>query len=794
LRSLYYEWTKIASALQVIDMYTLDPSRLNTGGIIFTRGMLRRPWALFLVCAVRLFSATAPISIPLPANSIANAVRLDASGNLYLAGFYFANPLAANSPAHAFVAKLSPDASQILWWTPLAGSKDDRAQALVLGPGNSVYVTGITQSADFPATPGAFDPADATAGNTFSAKLDANGAVVYATYIPASSGQSIAVDGAGDAFITGRLSSGDALKATPDSVAGAPNGSGFTSQSAFIIELDPAGSRAMLAIIGFGGTQIALDGSGNIYAAGYFLGPVAPTTPGAFQAAVTARTCGSSQISVETCAYQHIAKIDSTGTRLIYATYLSGTLGAIPTGLAVDNAGNAIIAGTTSSPDYPTTPGAYQPEYFGNPSSQLQLFTLSPPASAGYVTKLNATGTGLLWSTLFGGSGGQIPNSLIVGDSIAGMAIDASGNILVAGFANSPDLPGLWNTQVASRPVAANESNGSGFVARLSADGGRLSPVQLLNGLQRDLPEPTGGAIAVRADGSAIVAGEQVFTVSISSLGRVAAICDAADDAKIVRVAPGQLMTLYGMNLAPLGVVPASPVFPTSFNGVAVTFNGTAAPLFYTSSTQINLQVPYEIASQGQVIMQVSSQSVSPAISESYILAVAAREPGVFIGSADFSAPLADAATCNGQIFAGLQPLAVNADGSINSCSNPAAPGSTVTVFLNGLGGTTPAQVTGAIELSTVAVSPTALLVPGTGPAGVLPTFTLAGAISSVAQVQVQAGATSAVINLDVGASANAAYSVRGPGIVIWAGQPSLPVHAQLNIGSQPDSLFRRKN
>lgn len=753
--------------------------------------MLRRPSALFLVCAARLFSASTPTSTPLPANSIANAVRLDASGNLYLAGFYFANPSDANAPAHAFVAKLSPDASQILWWTPLAGSKDDRAQALVLGSGNSVYVTGITQSADFPATPGAFDPAGATAGNTFAAKLDADGVVVYTTYIPASSGQSIAVDGTGDAFITGRLSSGDALKATPGAVAGAPNGPGLASQSAFIVELDPAGSKAVLAIIGFGGTQIALDASGNIYAAGYFLGPFAPTTPGAFQAAVTARTCGSSQISVEPCAYQHIAKIDPTGARLIYATYLSGTWGAIPTGLAVDSAGNAIVAGTTNSPDYPTTPRAYQPEYFGNLSPQLLVFTLSPPASVGFVTKLNATGTGLLWSTLFGGSGGQIPNSFIVGDSIAGMAIDASGDILVAGFANSPDLPGLWTTPVASRPVAANESNGSGFVARLSADGGTLSPVQLLNGLQRDQPEPTGGAIAVRADGGAIVAGEQVFMVSLSSLGRVAAICDAADDAKIVKVAPGQLMTLYGTNLAPTGSAPTSAVFPTSFNGVAVTFNGTAAPLFYTSGNQINLQVPYEIAGQGQVTMQVSSQSVSPAISESYILAVAAREPGVFIGSADFSAPLADAATCNGQIFAGLQPLAVNADGTINSCLNPAAPGSTVTVFLNGMGVTTPAQVTGAIASSTVAVSPTALLVPGNGPAGVLPTFTLAGAISSVAQVQVQAGATSSVVNLDVGAPASAAYSVRGPGIVIWAGQASLRVQDRLKIGPQPDILFR---
>jgi hypothetical protein len=160
------------------------------------------------------------------------------------------------------------------------------------------------------------------------------------------------------------------------------------------------------------------------------------------------------------------------------------------------------------------------------------------------VTKLNTDGTGLLWSTLFGGSGGQILNSFVVGESIAGMTVDTTGNILIAGFANSGDLPGLWTTPVASRPVAANGSSGPGFVARFTADGGTLSPVQLLNGLQRDLAEPTGGAIAVRADGSAVVVGEQVFRVGLPSLGRVVAICDAADDAKIVEVAPGQLMTL----------------------------------------------------------------------------------------------------------------------------------------------------------------------------------------------------------------------------------------------------------
>ena len=737
-------------------------------------GMLRIWLVLVWICAARLNSATTPSVTPLPANSIANAVQLDAAGNLYLAGFYFANSTDPSAPAHAFAAKLSPNGSQTIWWTQLAGSKDDRAMALALGPGNSVYVTGKTSSADFPTTPGAFDPAGTAAGHTFVAKLDASGVVVYATCIPATSGQAIAVDSAGDAFLTGPITTGDTLKATPGAVAGAPLGEGPTSPSAFVVGLDPAGSKLLMAIIGFGGTQIAVDGSGNIYALGFFVGATAPTTPGAFQSAPTPRLCGSSQITFEPCGFQHIAKIDRTGTRLLYATYLSGSWGALPTGLVVDGAGNAILAGTTNSPDYPTTPRAYQPEYSGTPSPSQLLFIFSPPVSVGYVTKLNATGTGLVWSTLFGGSGGQIPYSLLVGDSIVGMTTDASGNILIAGFANSTDLPGLWTTPVAARPVASNYSSGTGFAARLSSDGGSLWPVQLLNGLQRDIPEPTGSAIALRGDGTAIVVGKQIFALTFSPLGRVAALCDAADDAKIVKVAPGQLMTIYGTNLAPVGIG-AIPAYPSSFNGITVKFNGIEAPLLYAFANQINLQVPFELAGQTEVTMQITSQSIAPPFSETYYLAVAASAPGIFIGSADFTAALTDSVTCNGQTFAGLQPLAVNADGTINSCSHPAAPGSAVTLFLNGIGVTSPVQVTGARATASVALSPNAFALPDTGPPVALPTFSVGGVISGVTQVQIQAGAASSVVKLNVGGTGVGAYPVRGPGVVVWAGAPAPP-------------------
>jgi uncharacterized protein (TIGR03437 family) len=302
---------------------------------------------------------------------------------------------------------------------------------------------------------------------------------------------------------------------------------------------------------------------------------------------------------------------------------------------------------------------------------------------------------------------------------------------------------------VASRPT----SKGEGFVARLSADGTTLSPTQLVAG-------STGlSGIAVRGDGSVVVV-PVLTSVSLSPVGRVAAISDPADGAKIVRVAPGQLLTLYGTNLAPAGAPTNG--FPTTLNGVTVTFNGIAAPILYTSGIQINLQVPFEIAGLTQVTMLVSSTQVMPPVSESYILAVTARQPSVFV-SANGQA-LFDLTACNGQNVSGIQPLALNADGTENSCANPAASGSVVTIFLNGLGVSSPMQPTGSVSASAIPISPAASFISTSSAATILSTATLAGSIDSVAQVEIQVSSTSVVsVPLEVGG-----YWVRGASVLIW--------------------------
>jgi hypothetical protein len=164
----------------------------------------------------------------------------------------------ASSVGHAFVGKLSPDGSQTIWWTVISGSQNDSVQAMAVGADNSIYVTGITQSADFPTTRGAMQPSTTIAySQAFAAKLNTGGQVVYATYVGGSaqtSGIAIAVDASGDAFITGQLGS----SGFPTSRGGVMGTNGY-GDTAFIMEINATGSAALLAIQGFGGNAIAVD-------------------------------------------------------------------------------------------------------------------------------------------------------------------------------------------------------------------------------------------------------------------------------------------------------------------------------------------------------------------------------------------------------------------------------------------------------------------------------------------------------------------------------------------------------
>src|SRR5207245_4428139 len=141
---------------------------------------------------------------------------------------------------------------------------------------------------------------------------------------------------------------------------------------------------------------------------------------------------------------------------------------------------------------------------------------------------------------------------------------------------------------------------------------------------------------------------------------------DAADQAPLAQVAPGQLVTLFGRELSrssPVQFQPANGHVPTSLgDGVSVTFDGVAAPILFSSAGQVNVQVPYEIANRSNVRLEIQSSGASVCVRE---LGVVASQPGAFV-SAEF-------ATCHQTVTNSLLPVAHNADGSHNRCENPAA-------------------------------------------------------------------------------------------------------------------------
>jgi hypothetical protein len=324
-------------------------------------------------------------------------VALDASGNIYVGG-YSASPdfpvtasayqshLMTGAARNAFLSKLSPDASALLYSTYLGGSHNVFGRAASDGGsgvgvvGNIAFLCGITTAMDFPTTPGAFQTSGQGGGtpaqpdyHVFVAKIDTrlsgSGSLLYSTYLGGSAddeSNAIAVDAAGDAFLTGDSNSPD-FPVTPGAFQTTYEKANTGSYDAFVTELSPDGSRLIFSSY-YGGTvdddefgdvgnAIALDGSGNVYLAGSTGSSDLPVTPNAFQMAYHGgRDAFACQISPD-------------GSTLLYGTYFGG--GAIDAGLAIttyqDANGNMVVytAGSTGSSDLPVSRGALQTRYGG---------------------------------------------------------------------------------------------------------------------------------------------------------------------------------------------------------------------------------------------------------------------------------------------------------------------------------------------------------------------------------------------------------------------------------------------
>jgi uncharacterized protein (TIGR03437 family) len=279
----------------------------------------------------------------------------------------------------------------------------------------------------------------------------------------------------------------------------------------------------------------------------------------------------------------------------------------------------------------------------------------------------------------------------------------------------------------------------------------------------------SGWPLALQPVGTVVVAGSNgsLASIDFSASSRLACLTDPADNAQVSSVAPGELISLFGADLAPaLPYIPTGGVAESS-NAFGVFFNGIPAPILYSSAQQINLQVPYQIAGASTVAMQVLNQQIANPVSETHTLGVVERQPAIFLSPAAFESPFPGLSTCGGASVLGQAAVALNADGTVNDCSNPATVGSMVTVFLKGFGPATPALATGAIV-----TSPPIDLAPSLDPGSftgttVIATTTVPGSITGVAQVQLTVGGASGQDSLLNGPSL-AGIPLRERFVLVW--------------------------
>jgi sugar lactone lactonase YvrE len=427
----------------------------------------------------------------------------------------------ANSAQNAFVSKLSPDGSTLVYSTYLGGSglsidgdffDGDSPLRMTVDSSFNAYVVGTAYSRDFPTTAGAFQAANKAAANlasnAFVTKLSADGkSLLYSTYLGGSgvgsatvgnndvegagdAGYGIAVvatgGAAGDAYVTGYTFSPD-FPVSGNGYQQVNHGVANVAANAFVSTLNATGT-ALVGSTYLGGTGrtmgngnsdleasqngddgigIALDTLGNAYVVGVSSSTDFPTSQTAYQKTNN----GAANLS----GNAFVSKLDPTLSTLIYSTYIGGSgvpttdtgvfgEGDFGTGIAVDNAGDAYIAGATVSHDFPVTSDAFQT---GPRSAQI--------VDSGFFTELNPGGTALQYSTYLGGSGagsyGGTDFSFFQGDFFYDIALDQSNNIYLTGYAYSYDFP------VTKNPLqrvnnAGGGPGGNSIIAKFSATAG----------------------------------------------------------------------------------------------------------------------------------------------------------------------------------------------------------------------------------------------------------------------------------------------------------------------------------
>jgi uncharacterized protein (TIGR03437 family) len=578
----------------------------------------------------------------------------------------------------AFIAKLSPGGTEVLWSTFLGGIALDQATALAVDSAGNVYVTGSTQSSDFPSTAAPIGPLGSN--NAFVTKYDTSGHLVYSVLLGGIATKAIAADSQGNAYVGGANTNPNA----------SPTGS--------VTALDSVGALLFSSMIGATVAGIAIDLNGQVLTVGSTdRGAPIPITPDALQ--------GPPGINF-------LARLDSSGS-FTYATYLGGTkntnsfFSSTASAVTTDAQGNVYVAAATRATDFPITPGAYFSGLRSETCHGTRVGTFPIGSGDLYVMKLNAQDLQPVYAALLGSECGTAPGALAV-DSQGNVAVSASGGL---GFP--------LHTPVADMVY-------TGTVAQLDSTGSSLLWSSFLT--TADFP-----AIAYAPDGS-LYAGV-TFTssmhgavlrlpISVSAPVSVDSVANAFSGFTD-EIYPGSLVSVMGSNLAPdfvdLGLNPRQPL-PTQVAGVQVLFDGLPAPLLQTSPGRLICVAP-AITHQTVALQVVNALGASNQV----IVSAAGRSPGLLTRSFPDVVP-----------YEPVPDGAVrNEDGSVNDVDHPAAPGSQITVYATGLG-VTPGIDPGSIATEASAPVTPVYAWWSTGAVGLVnAATTMPGFIAAVMQVNV---------------------------------------------------------
>jgi hypothetical protein len=485
-----------------------------------------------------------------------NGIAVDTFGNAYIIGSTSSNDYPMENPIQGgrvdlndvFISKFNSDGSSLVYSTYLGGDSEDFGNDIALDSSGNAYITGSTQSTDFPTTGSAFQTSPSSLIDAFVAKINSDGSsLVYSTYLGGAGGDDrgngIAIDSSGDAYVTGLTQSSSFPTQDPlQPVRG-------SAQDAFITKLNSDGSALVYSTYLGGdnndfGNDIAVDSSNNVYVVGTTLSnnfprqdPLQPVR-------------GSIQDAF-------ITKLNSDGSALVYSTYLGGNSDDFGNGIAVDSLGNSYVTGATQSTDFPT-------------QDPLQTTLLS--IQDAFVTKLNADGSALIYSTYLGGDDIDLGNDI---------AVDTSGNAYITGTTQSNDFP----TEDAFQ--SARSSLRDAFVGKINPSGEAILYSTYIGGASDDLSN----SIAMDTAGNAYIAGTTASVDFPVTTGAFEETQQGAQDAFVSKLGPFGDTFIYSTYLGGTG--------DDFGNGIAVDTSGSAYVTGTTDSNDFPTQNPIQAANAG---------------------------------------------------------------------------------------------------------------------------------------------------------------------------------------------------